>query len=91
LVRLTVSYADEVVEIAFDREGLDHLIGALTNLQGVLPPDHDHLMSEEWGSHELTTDGPGLGTVAHELRLQFDGEEGGRDEIGSRGPVRREL
>jgi hypothetical protein len=34
-MRLTVSYEDQVVAIEMDREGLDHLIGALTRLQGV--------------------------------------------------------
>jgi hypothetical protein len=82
-MRLIVSYEDQVVAIEMDREGLDHLIGALTRLQGVMAPDHDHLMSEEWGSWELTTDDPLLPRVAHHLRLELLGSEGGRDEIGS--------
>jgi hypothetical protein len=88
-VLLTVSYADEEVEITFDREGLDHLIRSLTSLQKSSAPDHEHLMTEEWGSWELTTAEPGLTTVAHHLRLELVGAEGGRDEIGSRDPVPR--
>jgi hypothetical protein len=83
-VRLTVSYSDEgEVEIAMDRDGLDQLIRALARLQSAKAPDHDHLMSEDWGGDELTTDVPALGTIAHHLRLQLVGSDGGRDEIGS--------
>jgi len=83
-VRLTVSCSDEgEAEIAMDREGLDHLIRALVRLQAAKAPDHDHLMSEDWGGDELTTDEPGLGNTAHHLRLQLVGSDGGRDEMGS--------
>lgn len=86
-MRLTVSYESEVVAIEMDREGLDHLIRSLTGLQSAKAPDHDHLMSEEWGSWELTTGEPLLPGVVHHLRLELVGSEGGRDEVGSRDPI----
>jgi hypothetical protein len=90
-MRLTVSYEDQVVAIEMDREGLEHLIRSLTRLQGVKAPDHDHLMSEEWGSWELTTDDPFFPLVAHHLRLELVGSEGGRDEIGSTHAIPRDV
>ncbi len=89
-MRLTVSYENEVVAIEMDREGLDHLVRSLTGLQSAKAPDHDHLMSEEWGSGELTTDEPLFPGVVHHLRLELVGSEGGRDEVGSRNAVPRD-
>jgi hypothetical protein len=82
-VRLTVSYSDEgEVEIAMDRDGLDHLMRALVRLPANAP-DHDHMMAEDWGGDELATDEPGLGNIAHHVRLQLVGSEAGRDRVGS--------
>ena len=82
-MRLTVSYEDDVVAIEMDREGIDHLVESLVKLQNLKAPDHDHLMSEEWGSWEVTLDEPMFPNVVHHLRLELLGSEGGRDEIGS--------
>lgn len=89
-MRLTVSYEGVEVAIEMDREGLDHLIRSLTGLQTAKAPDHDHLMSEEWGSRDLTTDEPLLPGVVHHLRLELVGSERGRDEVGSRDPIPRD-
>jgi hypothetical protein len=82
-MRLTVSYDGDEVAIEMDREGLDHLAQSLAKLQNSKAPDHDHFMSEAWGSWELTTDEPCLANVVNHLRLELIGSEGGRDEIGS--------
>jgi hypothetical protein len=89
-MKLTVSYENEEVEISFDREGLDRLVRSLTAMQGWKAPDHDHLFTEDWGGSDLTTTDAHLATVAHHLRLELVGAEGGRDEVQSRSPVPRE-
>jgi hypothetical protein len=89
-MRLTVSYAENKVDISFDYEGLDYLLRALRELQTYRAPDHDHLISEEWGGDELTVAEPTLDSIAHELTLTLVGTDGGRDEIGSTHPVYRD-
>jgi hypothetical protein len=89
-VRLTVSYAENEVDISFDYEGLEYLIRALAELRTYKAPDHDHLMSEEWGGYDLTTEGPLLGAVAHQVSLTLVGRDGGRDEVGSTHPIYRD-
>ena len=89
-MRLTVSYNDEEVDISFDYEGLEFLLRSLTVLQTYKAPDHDHLMSEDWGGGDLTTEEPLLTTLAHHLSLSLVGEDGGRDEIGSTNPIYRD-
>jgi hypothetical protein len=89
-VRLTVSYAEQEVDISFDYEGLAFLLRSLTELQTYKAPDHDHPMSEDWGGGDLTTDDPVLPAVAHHLSLTLVGEDGGRDEIGSTDPIYRD-
>jgi hypothetical protein len=46
--------AREVVEIHFDRNGLDYLIEALTRLRNESAPEHFHLMCREWGGDGLS-------------------------------------
>jgi hypothetical protein len=89
-VRLTVSSKGEEVDISFDYEGLEFLIRSLTKLQTYRAPDHNHLMSEEWGVGDLATDEPLHATVAHHLSLTLVGEDGGRDDIGSTHPIYRD-
>jgi hypothetical protein len=49
---LTVEYADEVVEVFADKDGIDVLIGSLLPLKE--RGGHDHLMTPSWAGQELT-------------------------------------
>lgn len=89
-MRLTVSYAENEVDISFDYEGLDHLIEVLSALKTYKAPDHDHLMSAAWGGDDLTTEEPLLSQLADHLSLSLVGDDGGRDEVGSRVPIYRD-
>ena len=57
----TLSFATDAdgdqVFIHADAAGLDHLIRALTGIRRKLEEDacdHDHLMTDAWGGHELS-------------------------------------
>ena len=57
LLSVSTDTSGEQVFIHADAAGLDLLIHTLTRLRAKLSEgtsDHDHLMSEAWGSHELT-------------------------------------
>jgi len=55
---LTFEWDDgkEVLKVHANREGIDYLIDVLTRLRELPPPDHAHLMTEEWGGSELTSE-----------------------------------
>lgn len=89
-MRLTVSSAANEVDVSFDYEGLDYLLRVLANLRTYRAPDHDHLMSEDWGGDELTLADPMLNEVVHKLTFTLVGKDGGRDEVGSTHPVYRD-
>ncbi len=65
---LTVEYADEVVELFADRDGLDVLIRALQRLRE--RGGHDHLMTPSWAGQELTeTKQDPASKLIHHLRI----------------------
>jgi len=59
----------EVVEIYFDKEGLDYLVARIDHIvQG--KTDHANLMSESWGLGDLTEEKQrNSNLLAHHLRL----------------------
>lgn len=59
---LTFEMADknECVEIHGDRDGLLKLAKTCKELADSQPPDHSHLMTEEWGGPGLTSDKQGV-------------------------------
>ena len=69
---LTVEFADEIVEIHSDEEGLDLLIDRLLALRRHKIPEHDHLMTESWAGWELTEEkqSPDSKLINH-LRVNF--------------------
>ncbi|MEI6124527.1 MAG: Imm32 family immunity protein [Bacteroidota bacterium] len=46
----------EAVEIHLNDLGIDFLIRTLKSLQLSQQNDHDHLMTQEWGGQELTSE-----------------------------------
>lgn len=61
--------AKEVVEVYFDKEGLDDLQARLSLIEKG-ETDHIHLMSETWGLGDLSEEKQREGNLlAHHLRL----------------------
>lgn len=57
---LTTEYNKKgFVEIHFDQEGLDLLIGRLESLRQRGKQDHEHLMTPSWAGNELTEEKQG--------------------------------
>ena len=72
-MKLTVETRDNgtVVEVFLDPEGLDFLMQVVGRLRGN-EPNHDHLMTESWGSWELTEEQQSDdGVIVHQLNVFF--------------------
>ena len=70
LLTFSIDESGEQLFIQADAAGLDLFIRSLTRLRAKLAEgssDHDHLMSEAWGSYELSTSLPSASnrTIQH--------------------------
>lgn len=74
MINLT-SDGDGVVHLHADKDGLDYLISSLQHLRDKIDQDiceHDHLMTESWGGHDLSEKNPLIPedhSMVHHLKI----------------------
>ena len=56
ILTFEISHEDEKLEIHINSLGAKYLINLLENMYRENKSNHNHLFSENWGGHELTTE-----------------------------------